>query len=138
MLTFTFTFQNPTYVLNTPLKYYVITFRDGGGGQAKVLPLITSYTGGRGSEVLHWQRCKNEPTCQQCWRKKNPILGKIFTKFYAVLLKKWVMSRFHTFWWHFLAHLKTLCYFFALFGSLGRFTLFCGKFVLLFLRIFFG
>ena len=24
---------------------------------------------------------KNVPTCQQCWCKKNPILGKIFTLF---------------------------------------------------------
>ena len=34
------------------------------------------------------QRCKNVPTCQQFWLKKNPISGKIFAKFYAVLSRK--------------------------------------------------
>ena len=33
---------------------------------------------------------------------KNPISGKIISKFYAVLLRKGVMLRFCAFWWHFL------------------------------------
>ena len=77
-------------------------------------------------QVQAWpysQRCKNVPTCQQCWCKKNPILGKIFAKFYAVLSRKWVMSGCCAFWWHFLAHFGTLCYFLVFFlhyfGLLG-------------------
>ena len=46
---------------------------------------------------------------------KNPISGKIFAKCYAVLSRKWVMSRFCTFWWHFLVHFGSLCYFFLAF-----------------------
>ena len=47
--------------------------------------------------------------------------------FIWVLSRKWVMSRFHTFWWHFLTNLGTLCHFlafFAIYGSFGLFTLF--------------
>ena len=33
--------------------------------------------------IIHaYQRCKNVPTCQQYWCKKNPIWGNIFAKFY--------------------------------------------------------
>ena len=46
----------------------------------KLVKLITVGTVG--------QRCKNVPMCQQCWFKKNPIWGKIFAKFYAVLSRK--------------------------------------------------
>ena len=76
------------------------------------------------------QRCKNVPTIQQCLCKKNPISGKIFAKFYAVLLRKWVMLRFHTFVVALVPHFGTLFYFlmfFAFFGSFGPFTLFCCK-----------
>ena len=37
------------------------------------------------AESTLYQRCKKVPTCKQCWCKKNPILGKIIAKFYAVL-----------------------------------------------------
>ena len=46
------------------------------------------------------QRCKMIPVCQTCWCKKNPISGKIFTKFYSVLFRKRVTSWFCAFWWH--------------------------------------
>ena len=39
--------------------------------------------------------------------KLFPSSGKIFAKFYAFLMRKWVMSRFRAFWWHFLAHCRT-------------------------------
>ena len=76
------------------------------------------------------QRCKNVRTCEQCLCKKNPISGKIFAKFYAVLSRKLVMSQFCAFWWHFMHILKlfvTFWHFFALTGSLGPFTLFSCK-----------
>ena len=59
--------------------------------------------------IYFWQRCKNVQTCKQCSCKKNLISGKIFAKFYAVLSRKLVMSRFCAFWWHFLAHFGSLC-----------------------------
>ena len=62
--------------------------------------------------------------CQQWWCKKNPISGKIFAKFYAVLSRKWVMLRFRAFWWHFLTHFGTLCYFLAFFGTIWVFWAF--------------
>ena len=64
------------------------------------------------------QRCKNVQTCEQCSCKKNPISGKIFAKFYAVLSRKGVMSRILTFWWLLLAHFGSLCVFFWHFFSL--------------------
>ena len=60
-------------------------------------------------------RCKNVRPCEQYSCKKNPILGKIFAIFYAVLSRKWVMLRFRTFWWHFLAYFGTLCNFLCFF-----------------------
>ena len=50
--------------------------------------------------------------------KKNHIWGKIFAKFYAVLSVKSVMAQFCIFWWHFIAHFGTLCYFFGIFCSI--------------------
>ena len=38
------------------------------------------------------------------------------------------MLLFPAFWWPFLAHCGTLCYFLALSGSFGPFTLFCQEF----------
>ena len=55
---------------------------------------------------------------------KNPILGKIFAKFYAVLTRNWVMSRICAFWWHFFAHFGTLCYFLAFFCTIWLFWTF--------------
>ena len=70
------------------------------------------------------QSCKNVQRCKQCLCKKNPILGKIFAKCYAVLSRKWVMSRFRAFWWHFFAHFGTLCYFLAFFCTIWVFLAF--------------
>ena len=66
---------------------------------------------------------------------KNPILGKIFAKFYAVLSRKGVMSEFCAFWPTLLAILcffvgffATLCHFMALsalFWSFGPFPQCC-------------
>ena len=39
---------------------------------------------------LVYQRWKNVAACQQCWCKFFPCSGKIYAKFYAVLLQKWV------------------------------------------------
>ena len=43
------------------------------------------------------QRWKNVPVCQQCVCKFFSSSGKMCAKFYAVLLQKWVMSRFCAF-----------------------------------------
>ena len=50
--------------------------------------------------------------------KKNPILGKIFTKFYAVLPTKCA------FWCNFFEHFGILCYFLAFIGTIWVFWAF--------------
>ena len=77
-----------------------------------------------GCPTCRRQICKNIQTCEQCLCKKNPILGKIFANFYAVLSRKWVISRIRAFWWHFLAHFGSLCYFLALFCTIWLFWAF--------------
>ena len=68
-----------------------------------------------------YQRCKNVRTCEQCLCKMFPCSGKILAKIFAVLSPKWVMLRFRTFWWHFLAHFETLYYFFCIFWTIWNF-----------------
>ena len=67
---------------------------------------------------------KNVPMWQQCWCKKNSILGKIFAKFYTVLSRKLIMSQFCAFWWHFLANFLTLCYVLSFFCTIWVFWAF--------------
>ena len=65
------------------------------------------------ARILVSQRCKNVWTCKQCSCKMFASSGKIGAKFYAVLLQKWVMSRFCAFWCNVLALFGSLCYFLA-------------------------
>ena len=53
---------------------------------------------------------QKKQSCKQWLCNLFPSSGKIFAKFYAVLLRKWVMLQFCAFWWHFLAHCGTSCY----------------------------
>ena len=74
------------------------------------------------------QRCKNVRTCKQCLCKKNPISGKIFAKFYAVLFKKVSNVPILRFLVAFYAHFETFCYFLAFFCTYQVFGAFYAVF----------